>query len=86
MDVASILKKKRVPLDNFNIDVSADMTDEHPKVYTKIHLEYVFYGKDIKESDVERAIELSLTKYCGVTAMLEKALTIEHTFRIEEKK
>ncbi len=86
MDVASILKKKRVPLDDFDIKVSADMTDEHPKVYTKIHLEYVFYGKDIKESDVERAIELSLTKYCGVTAMLEKALTIEHSYRVEEKK
>jgi putative redox protein len=85
MDVASILKKKRVQLDDFNIEISADMTDEHPKVYTKIHLEYVFYGKDIKEKDVERAIELSLTNYCGVTAMLKKALTIEHSIRIVEK-
>lgn len=84
-DVASILNKKRVNLENFEINISADMTDEHPKVYTKINLEYVFYGKGIKEADVERAIELSQTKYCGVTAMLQKAMEITHTYKIIEK-
>ncbi len=47
-----------------------------------MHLEYVFYGKDIPVKEVERAIELSLTKYCSVTAMLQKAMPIEHSFRI----
>lgn len=84
-DVASILNKKRVNLENFEINISADMTDEHPKVYTKINLEYIFYGKGIKEADVERAIELSQTKYCGVTAMLQKAMEITHTYKIIEK-
>ena len=82
-DVVSILQKKRVKLDDFEINISADMTEEHPKVYSKIDLEYVFYGKDIKTKDVERAIELSQTTYCGVTAIFEKAMKINHTYRIE---
>ena len=85
-DVVSILQKKRVKLDDFEMNISADMTEEHPKVYSKINLEYVLYGKDIKDKDVERAIELSQTKYCGVTAMLEKATEINHSFRIEAEK
>ncbi|NNG26898.1 MAG: osmotically inducible protein OsmC [Ignavibacteriaceae bacterium] len=85
-DVISILQKKRVKLDDFEINISADVTEEHPKVFSKIDLEYVFYGKDIKDKDVERAIELSQTKYCGVTAMFEKAMEINHTYKIEEAK
>jgi putative redox protein len=81
-DVVSILQKKRVKLDDFEINISAEMTEEHPKVFTKIDLEFVFYGDNIAEKDVERAIELSETKYCGVTAMLEKALEINHTYKI----
>ncbi len=85
-DVVSILQKKRVKLDDFEINISAEMTEDHPKVFTKIDLEYVFYGQDIKVKDVERAIELSQTTYCGVTAMLEKVLTINHSYRIEKVK
>lgn len=81
-DVVSILKKKRVKLDDFEINISAEMTEEHPKVFTKIDLEYVFYGKDINEKDVQRAIDLSQSTYCGVTAMLQKAMDIIHTYRI----
>ena len=85
-DVVSILQKKRVKLDDFEINISAEMTEEHPKVFTKIDLEYVFYGDNIAEKDVERAIELSETKYCGVTAMLEKSLEINNTYKIEKAK
>ena len=85
-DVVSILQKKRVKLDDFEINISAEMTEEHPKVFTKIDLEYVFYGDNIKEKDVERAIDLSQTTYCGVTAMLEKVLTINHTYKIVKSK
>lgn len=83
-DVVSILKKKRVNLTDFEINIAAQQSEEHPKVFTHIDLEYVFYGKDIKEKDVERAIELSTETYCGVSAMLKKAMTINHTFRIVE--
>ncbi len=82
-DVASILEKKRVKLDRFEIHVTAEETDEHPKVYSSIHVEYVFYGENISEKAVERAIELSQTKYCGVSAMLQKAVTLTHSYRIE---
>jgi len=81
-DVTSILKKKRVKLDDFEINISAEMTEEHPKVFTKVDLEYVFYGENIAEKDVERAIELSQTAYCGVTAMLKKAMEINHSYKI----
>ena len=85
-DVSAILQKKRVKLDGFEINVSAESTETHPKVYTKIHLEFMFYGSDIKEKDVAKAIELSQTVYCGVTAMLEKSIEITHSFKIEESK
>ncbi len=81
-DVVSILQKKRVKLDDFEINISAEMTEEHPKVFTKVDLEYVFYGDNIAEKDVERAIDLSQTTYCGVTAMLKKAMEINHTYKI----
>jgi len=85
-DVVSILKKKRVNLTDFEINITAQQTEEHPKVFAEIDLEYVFYGKDIKTKDVERAIELTTTTYCGVSVMLKKSMTINHTYRIEEVK
>jgi putative redox protein len=83
-DVASILKKKRVNFSNFEINVTADVMEEHPKVFTKIDLEYVIYGTDLQHKNIERAIELSQSTYCSVTAMLKKAVEINHTYRIEE--
>jgi putative redox protein len=83
-DVVAILTKKRTPLEDFEINIKADISDEHPQVFTKIDLEYVFYGKDLNAKDIERAIELSQTKYCAVTAMLEKAIEIKHSYRIQE--
>lgn len=83
-DVVAILQKKKVDLKGFEINITAEQQEEHPQVYTKINLEYVFYGKDIQEKDVERAIELSQTKYCSVTAMLQKAVEITHSFKIIE--
>ena len=84
-DVVSILQKKRVKLTDFEINISAQQSETHPKVFTHIDLEYVFYGKDIKEKDVERAIELSTENYCGVSAMLKKAVKINHSYKIVEQ-
>ncbi|MFZ1728565.1 MAG: OsmC family protein [Bacteroidota bacterium] len=83
-DVASILAKKRIALDGFDMEITAQETESHPKVYESLNVEYIFRGKGIEAKDVERAIELSQTKYCGVTAMFEKAMTVTHSFRIEE--
>jgi len=84
-DVVSILQKKRIDVRSFEINITAEMSDDHPKVYTSMNIDYIFKGKGIKESDVERAIELSQTKYCGVTKMYEKAMTITHSFQIHNE-
>jgi putative redox protein len=83
-DVVPILKKKRVPLDGLEVHVTANAREEHPQVFTDIHIEYVFYGNDINTIDVERAIDLSTTKYCVVSAMLKGNVQITHSYRIEE--
>lgn len=85
-DVAVILQKKKINLDGFEINISADVQETHPQVFTKIHLEYLFYGNEIPKEAVERAIELSQKTYCSVTAMLQKAVEITHSYRIENSK
>ena len=83
-DVVAILQKKKIDLKGFEINIKAEQQEAHPQVFTKIHLEFLFYGKNIAEKDVERAIELSQTKYCSVTVMLQKAVEITHSFKIVE--
>jgi putative redox protein len=66
MDVVSILRKKRIRLNDFHMEVEAEQALEHPKVFTNIKLSYIFTGSNIRPSDVEQAIELSQSKYCSV--------------------
>lgn len=73
MDVVSILQKMRVELDSFEILVDADLTDEHPKVFSRIHLKYVFRGRSLPPDKLEKAVNLSQERYCGVSAMLRLA-------------
>ncbi len=82
-DVIPILKKKRSPVQSFELHAKANEREEFPRIFTDIHLEYVFYGDGIKKNDVEHAIELSRTKYCSVSAMLSPASRITHSYRIE---
>jgi putative redox protein len=82
-DVIPILKKKRVPVEGYELRITATVADAHPQVFTTIHLEYVFFGEGINPSDVERAIELSTTKYCAVSAMLRGSVKITHSYTIE---
>ena len=85
MDVASILRKRRQPFTDLQVRMTAERAEEHPKVYTQIHLEYVVEGEGVDPQAVERAIELSQTKYCSASAMLEKAAKITTSVRIVEK-
>jgi len=85
-DVVPILKKKRVPVDELEVRLTAETREEHPQVFTDIHIEYVVYGNGINPQDVERAIELSTTKYCSATAMLRASVNITHSYRIEPSK
>ena len=82
-DVVAILKKKRADVKAFQLNISANTAETHPQVYTDIHVEYVFTGEGINPADVERAIELSTTKYCSVSAMLNASVKITHSYRIE---
>jgi putative redox protein len=81
-DVVSILDKKRISINAFEINIDAERAENYPKVFTKINLEYVFYGKEIKSEHVERAITLSLEKYCSVYAMLKNSVTITTSYKI----
>ncbi len=85
-DVAAILKKKRASLQDFEMIIKGTQAEEHPQVFTEIHIEYVFYGTGIIPADVERAIELSTTKYCAVSAMLRASVKLTHSYRIEPPK
>jgi putative redox protein len=82
MDVVSILKKKRASITDLQVNISGEQAAEHPKRYTHINIEFVVYGKGVKPQDVERSIELSLTKYCSATATVNA--NVEHTYRIVE--
>jgi putative redox protein len=82
-DVVPILKKKRVPLQGYEVHVKGVEKEEHPKIFTEIHVEYIFYGDGIDPADVERAIDLSTTKYCSVSAILGASAKLTHSYRIE---
>ncbi len=83
MDVIPILRKKRAPLVSYECNIKGEEAEEHPKIFKEIHIEYVFYGDGIKSEDVERAIELSRTKYCGVSAQLAATAKLTYSYRIE---
>lgn len=72
MDIASLLKKMRAEVDDFKIDVEASLTEEHPKYYDKVTVTYLFYGKDFKKDKIEKAVRLSIERYCGVMEMFRK--------------
>lgn len=84
MDTISILQKKRQEVTAFEVIVHAERAEEHPKVFTTITLEYLIEGHQVDPAAVERAIDLSATKYCPAQAMLENAVTIEHKYSIKE--
>ena len=83
MDVISILTKMRVKPDYFNVEVSGELTDEHPKYYHTIKLRYIFRGENLPMDKLEKAVNLSQERYCGVTAMLQKAAKIIHEIVVE---
>jgi len=84
MDVISILEKKRQDVTHFEIKVHGDRSVEHPKVYKQITVEYIVTGHAIDPEAVKRAVELSETKYCSVSAMLSKSAEIKNKITIIE--
>ena len=84
MDVGSILRKKRQPAATYQIAVSGEKAEAHPQVYTSIVVEHQVTG-DVEPEAVRRAVELSATTYCPVSAMLSRSVRIEHRFRLSQE-
>lgn len=84
MDVISILQKKQQDVTGFEVRVLADRVEAHPRVFNHALVEYIVTGHAVDPAAVERAVELSTTKYCSASAMLSKAFPIEHKITILE--
>lgn len=83
LDVVSLMKKMRQEVEYFNLIVEGDTEDEHPNAFVKMHIIYEFRGKDLDPEKIEKAISLSMERYCGVSAVYRKAqIEITHEIRI----
>ncbi|MBC8757013.1 OsmC family protein [Kordia sp. YSTF-M3] len=77
LDVVSIMNKMKVTVDDFKMDVVGELTDEHPKYYHSVKLDYHFYGADLDEKKLQRAVDLSVETYCGVMEMFRRFAKLE---------
>ena len=84
IDVVTTLKKMRQELTHCETKVNAERADDHPKVFTEIHIQFIIKGKGLKKKKVEKAITLSAEKYCSASIMLGKTASITHDFEIVE--
>ena len=82
MDVISILKKMRVDVKDFKVHAEAELTEEHPKHYKKIHLIYEFTGKDLPMDKLEKAVNLSQERYCGVSYIYKQVIELTHEIKV----
>ena len=82
-DVVLILRKSRQAVTDCRVELEAERADTAPRVFTRIHMVFVVSGKELRESAVRRAVNLSAEKYCSATAMLRASVEITHEYRIE---
>ena len=83
-DVASILEKKRQDVVNYQVEVTGDRAEEHPRKFVKFHVHHIVHGRSVSEKAVADAIELSDTKYCSVAATVRPTATITTSYEIVE--
>jgi putative redox protein len=84
MDVVALLKKMRAPFTTFTIEVEANLTEDQPKRYANIHLVYKFSGPELKRSKIEKAVEMSQERYCGIAEMLRKGTQLSYAIEFAE--
>ncbi len=77
LDVASLMKKMKLEVNEFTIETIANLTDEHPKYYNSVSIEYHFHGGNLDEKKLQKAVDLSVEKYCGVMEMFRRFATLE---------
>jgi putative redox protein len=83
MDVIAILKKMRVELKSLNVIVEGELSEEHPKRFTKMHVIYEVEGDDLPMDKIEKAVSLSEEKYCGVSVVYREAMDITSEIRLK---
>jgi putative redox protein len=76
LDVVGLIKKMKLDVHDFKIDTIAELTDEHPKYYNTVRIEYHFYGPNLDKKKLQRAVNLSVDTYCGVMEMFRKFATL----------
>jgi len=84
MDVVSILKKMRVEVKGVNVKVEGELAEEHPKTFVKMHVIYEFTGTGLPMDKLQKAVNLSEDRYCGVTALYKKAIPVTSEIRVVE--
>ena len=84
MDVVSILKKMRVEIEKCSIEVQGDVSEEHPKRYTKMHVIYKFTGKNLPMDKLQKAVTMSEETYCGVEALYKMAIQVTSEIQVTE--
>lgn len=82
MDVVSLLRKMRVAIEDFSVKIQGDITEEHPKHFTRMHIIYQFKGKDLPLDKIKNAIDLSQERYCGVSASYRKAMELTYEIQL----
>jgi len=82
MDVISLLKKMRIEPAYFNVSVEGELTEEHPKYYNKIHIIFEFKGDDLDLEKINKAVNLSRERYCGMSALLSFGAEITHEIKV----
>jgi putative redox protein len=84
MDMASILRKMRVPFENIRVKVDGNITEEHPKHFDTMHITYYIKGTGLDKTKVEQAAKLSKDNYCGVSYNYKASIVITHEIIYEE--
>tara|TARA_R110002073_G_scaffold6370_1_gene37684 strand:+ start:1309 stop:1731 length:423 start_codon:yes stop_codon:yes gene_type:complete len=85
LDVVSVLDKMKVTDYDFKMEVTGELTNEHPKYYHKVKLDYHFYGKDLNEKKIKKAVDLSVDKYCGVMEMFRQFAKLDTEIHYHNK-
>ncbi|MDO5664018.1 MAG: OsmC family protein [Bacteroidia bacterium] len=82
LDVVEIVKKMRIDIKNFNINIETELTTEYPITYTSMKVVYEFEGENLPMDKLERACKLSFDNYCGVMALIKKAIPVTYEVKI----
>lgn len=85
LDIVSILEKMKSKVDDIKIETSGELTDEHPRTYHTVTVDYHFYGSNLDEDKINKAVTLSIDKYCGVMEMFKQFAEVKTAIHFHNK-